>query len=42
MNLTKDITFKEKSFWNEFLWKVLKFFLSDPFCPYFNEIRILI
>lgn len=42
MNLTKDITFKEKLCWNEFLWKVLKFFLSDPFCPYFNEIRTLI
>jgi isocitrate/isopropylmalate dehydrogenase len=26
MNLTKDITFKEKSCWNEFLWKVLNFF----------------
>jgi len=42
MNLTKDITFKEKPYWNEFLWKVLKFFLSDPNCSCFNEIRTLI
>ena len=29
MNLTKDITSKEESCWNELLWKVLKFFFNQ-------------
>jgi len=35
MNLIKDITFKEKSCWNEFLWKVLKFYFIRSILPLF-------